>query len=248
MINKENLKLWDEITFKTISYTKNFDFLLSNEQFITEYDGEISKIRFDEKKPPLLIGEFGISVWNFDLSNLLAIDLKPLLKEYSLDIDSYNEIHDLLINKKLSLESIDKLVIIQHFLIKTEYRKRGISEEFAEFIYRNFYTTKNVMILMLVKPIQNDPMNYDYYFNLRSIKERLMVGDENQYKIIPASKYFNLEEFLEKEDNELNNYKLFSLANKCDFKRISNSHIFEFKPNKIINRIQKKHSKIKELL
>lgn len=240
-MNEEEFKLWDDITFKTTSYTKNFDFILPNEQFITEYDGEISKLRIDENKPPELIGEFGISTWNIGLANSLDVDLLPLIKTYAVDIDSYKEVHDLITSKQINLNTTNKLVIIQHLIVRDDYRKHKITEEFVEFLYRTYYDPNTTKIVSMVKPIQYDEMNYDFYFNKKSLK------NTKTNKIMKASTYYGLDKFLKKDDRELNEYKLFSMASKCGFSRVGYSYIFEFKPNKIVKRLKEKQTILKEL-
>lgn len=241
-MDRENIELWSDITFKTIGFIKNYDLTAPYEQFVTEIDGEISKIRFKEKKPPVLIGEFGISIWNFDLAEILGINLLELMEEYTYDMDSYSEIYKLIQDNKIKINSINKLVIIHHLVIKKEYRKKQLTEEFSEFICRNYYNSDNNKILALVKPFQYNEIDFDFYFNGRMIKIKNEAGYNTGYEMINANDYFNLNEFLNKEDIEINEYKLFNVANKCDFSRINNSHIFEFKPKKIINRIKQKNN------
>jgi hypothetical protein len=79
MIIKNNFGLWSDLTFKTQGYRKNFDLINDNENIITEYEGIVSKMRIVENKPPLIIGEYSISVCNIELGKLLDVDLEKLM-------------------------------------------------------------------------------------------------------------------------------------------------------------------------
>jgi hypothetical protein len=51
---------------------------------------------------------------------------------------------------------------------------------------------------------------------------------------------------LEKQDTEKNEYKLFSVAAKCGFTRIGESYLFQYSPEKTIERmIEKREYKLK---
>jgi len=83
--------LWNNITFKTQAYRKNFDVINRNENFITEYDGMISEIRVNKRKPPRLVGEYGFSVWNIGLGKRFAVDFNKLIKEHAFE-NTYGEL------------------------------------------------------------------------------------------------------------------------------------------------------------
>jgi hypothetical protein len=57
---------------------------------------------------------------------------------------------------------------------------------------------------------------------------------------VPAMKYYSLDELLKNEDTEINEYKLFAVANRCGFQRINESHLFLFSPEKIDGRMREK--------
>lgn len=238
--------LLNKLTFKTTSYRKNFDLSFKNENFITELEGIINKIKIGEKKLPLLIGEYGISVWNIGLAKSFDIDLIDVLKKHSIE-NSYQELNNLLYNDKISLDNVNKLIIIQNLIIHPEYRKKQISEEFIEFLYRDYYYGDNNKMIWFVKPIQDNTVDWDYYYNKKiiSLKERI---DDVSDKKISAYDYYDLKNIVKKDDTEENEYKLFTVASKCGFKRIGESHVFDFKPNNIINRIELKNKEFKETL
>lgn len=236
---KKNIKLWETLTFKTLSYGKNYNIFEKNDNFIREYSGEITKTSMDGKHPPLIIGEYTFSVWNFGLANKFNEDLIPLMHEFK-DQDTYAEI---IKNIDISnFDSLTHLVIIHSLVIHPKFRKRGLPEEFIEYIYRDFHTPQN-KIMALVKPLQLNLIDFDYYFNQKTIKFREGVNVDSPYRILPASKYFGLEEFLKKEDSEMNDYKLFHVASRCGFKRIANSYLFELYPDTIHKRILEKEKK-----
>lgn len=237
-------KLWDNITFKTHGYRKNFDLVENNESFITEYDGEISEIRIKKRKPPIMIGEYGISVWNIELGNKFGTDFYELLKKYMLE-DTYEELLNLVEKNEFNLNKYKKIVLVHTIILRKEYRKRGITEELTEMLYRDFYSD-DVVVLMLVKPFQDNTIDADYYLNRKEVLVRESIKPSIQTKVSGAE-YYSLGEFIEKDDAEMNEYKLFAVANRCGFQRINESFLFIFTPEKIIKRMlmKQKYSKIK---
>ena len=236
---KYNFNLWENITFKTTSFRKNFDFVVKDEQFVTEFTGDISEIRFKEKKPPFIIGEYAISVWNVKLAKKFGANLIETLKKFKIE-DSYSELNELIDNYEIDLNEINKLIIIHTFILHPKYRKKGITEEFIEFLYRDFYFGENNKMIALVKPVQTNKVDYDFYQNQKIMKINQLLGKDAPFELIPAYKYYDLPSLAKEEDNEINEYKLFSVAVRCGFNRIGESHIFNFKPDKTIKRINEK--------
>lgn len=239
------MNLWENITFKTQCYRKNFDLTNDNENIITECEGKISEIKISEHKPPFIVGEYGFSVWNIKLGKKFGVsmDFNRLIKEYA-DENTYDELLVLIKNKRIDITKFDKLVLVHNLVIHPVYRKHEICEEFVEMLYRDFYDD-NVCILMLVKPFQDNPIDRDFYLNRRfvELKEKLGMGEAP--KLIRASEYYSLNDFLEKKDVEMNEYKLFNVASKCGFIRIDESYLFRFTPDKTINRILERHKKLR---
>jgi hypothetical protein len=235
-MKKENNELWKTLTFRTLSYGKNYDLFIENDNFIREYNGEINKVSISAKHPPLVIGEYTFSVWNFSLAEKFEVDLKPLFNSFE-DQDTYAEIINNL--NILNFDGINHLIVIHSLVVHPKFRKMGITEEFIEYIYRDFHTPQN-KIIALVKPLQLNEIDFDYYFKQKTVKFREGIGVDSPYRILPASKYFGLSEFLKKDDSELNDYKLFAVASKCGFKRIGESYIFKFNPKKTQERMKKK--------
>lgn len=233
--------LWNDITFKTQGYRKNFDLVNANENFITEYDGTISEIRLTKRKPPRPVGEYGFSVWNIGLGKRFAVDFNKLIKEHSFE-NTYAELIRVIKKGEIDIKEYKKIVLVHTFILHKDYRKHGITEEFIEMLYRDFYC-ENVAIIMLVKPFQDNPIDADFYLNRKSvlIRESLDISD---VIAVPATEYYSLNELINKKDKELNEYKLFAVANKCGFRRINESYLFLFSPEKIEERMleKQKHS------
>jgi hypothetical protein len=131
------------------------------------------------------------------------------------------------------------LVLVNSFVLREEYRKKEITEEFIEMIYRDFYND-NTLIVAFVMPFQDYEVNADYYMNQKSVQVREKLRFFNDIKEVRASEYYSLDKFFRKEDKEMNEYKLFSVANKCGFSRIGESHLFKYSSNKTIDRILEK--------
>lgn len=234
-INKKDWEIWDNLTFKTTSYHKNFDFVNNNESIITEYTGTISLIRLVDYKPPLIIGEFDLSIWNIGLGKKLNVNLKKLIKEHKIE-DTYAELIKVIENKNININDYDKLILINNFVICPDYRKHGITEEFVEYLYREFYNENN-LIISLVKPLQDNSIDANIYFKIKTVEFHPSIENYQKIEVIPTVVYYSLDDLLLKEDKELNEYKLFSVASKCGFNRIDDSYLFMFTPDKAFERI-----------
>lgn len=228
--------LWNNITFKTQGFRKNFDIINTNENFITEYDGKISEIRLEKRKPPRPVGEYGFSVWNIGLGRRFAVDFNKLIRDHALE-DTYGELIRVIKKKEIDVHNYKKIVLVHTFVLHKNYRKRGITEEFIEMLYRDFYN-EDVAIIMLVKPFQDNLIDADFYFNRKHVLVRENVNFTGE--AVPATEYYSLNELTKKEDTEINEYKLFAVAHRCGFQRINESYLFLFIPEKTENRMLKK--------
>ena len=233
---KKDWKLWNNITFKTQCYHKNFDVIDTNDKFITEYEGNIGELRLDERKPPRPVGEYGFSVWNIDLGEKFDVNFNKLLQKHAVD-DIHNELIDVIQKGEFNINNYKKILLVHILVLNEDYRKRGVTEEFVEMLYKDFYND-DVAIILLVKPFQNNKMIFEYFHHKQVlVKESLKPSDVIG---VPAIKYYSLEKLLNNEDVELNEYKLFSVANRCGFQRISDSYLFLLSPEKIEKRTMEK--------
>lgn len=232
-----NWNIWELVTFKTNSYYKNFDFLIENENIITEYDGNISLIRIKEKKFPLPIGEYSFSIWNLELGKKIKANINKLIKTYGKD-NVYVEIVDMIKKKTLKTKNYSKVIFIHSLILHPDYRKKEITEEFIEFLYRNYYDD-DIGIIAFVLPVQNNMIDSEFYRDDKKIKLRENIQSDN-HKIVTAYDYYQINKFLKKTDAEKNEYKLFSIASRCGFSRINESHLFLYSPEKTMERINEK--------
>jgi hypothetical protein len=237
-MESKDWNLWNNITFKTVNYYKNYDIAVINDNIITEHSGEISEIRIHEDKPPVIIGQFGISVWDIPLANKLNIDVYQLLRGHKTE-NIYDELMEIITKKQFDVFKYDKLVLISGIVLRPDYRKRGMMEEFIEFIYRGFYSERNA-IIALVKPLQENPIDIDFFLNHSYVEVRKVMKDYHNVEMIPARTYYSIDELYKNTDKEMNEYKLFAIASKCGFNRLGNSHLFQLLPDKIFQRILEK--------
>jgi hypothetical protein len=231
---KDKNTVWKNVSFQTKSYRKNFDLIINGDNIITEYAGIISLLRLDEMKPPIFIGEYNFSTWNISVAKLLNININDLISSHKQE-DTYVEYLNL--NDKM-FEKYNKIVFIHNLIIHPEYRKIGISEEFVEYLFRDFHSDDTI-ILALVKPIQDNTINFDSYFT-KKFNTETVNDDDSGYNTVAAVDYYSLDKLTDK-DNESSKYRLFSVAVKCGFQRIKESNLFKFNPEIMIERMKKKY-------
>jgi hypothetical protein len=236
-MNDKDWKLWSNITFKTQSYRKNFDFIYENENIITEYEGSTYNIKIDEFRPPMIIGEYGFSVWNIELGSMIGVDFNKLINEHKIE-NTYAELLDMIKKNEIDVSNYKKIVFLHTFILRKEYRKCGITDELIEMFYRDFYN-KNTAIFALIKPFQYNPIDADFFYKRKTVQIKENVRSSETFDV-PAYEYYSLNELKEKTDRELNEYKLFAIANRCGFSRIDNSYLFKYSPKKTIARIMEK--------
>lgn len=243
IMNNINMELWNNLSFKTLSYRKNYDLNISNENIITECEGIISKITSDPQTLPLIIGEYQLSIWDIRICELLNIDAIELIKKYSIE-ETYKQFLNIINNKDIDIYRYDKILLIQTLILHPNYRKKGVVDEFIEMIYREYYN-KRCAIIALVMPFQENVIDFDFYYNKRNVQIKEYVGKIIDTKLISSKEYYNLDELLEKKDNQSNQYRLYAIANRCGFYRLNDSDIFIFSPEKIVNRLlEKQNTKI----
>lgn len=240
-----NYKTWSRLTFKTTSFRKNFDLCIPNENFITENEGHVSILRFVENKLPMIIGEYSFSVWNIGLTRDLNIDLIELINMEEFNDDIYKELRHLIRKNKFNLDETSRLILIHTLILHPQYRKLNISEEFIEFLYRDFYHGNNSKMIALIKPIQDNLIDREYFYNHKLINVKNYHNEIDN--LIPATTYYNLNKF-KNSDEEMIKYKLFSVASRCGFNRLHDTNLFEFEPTKIHERLRIKNLEYKKTL
>jgi hypothetical protein len=241
-MNISDWNIWINLAFDTRTLHKNFDLICEHENFITECEGNISQIRINEHKLPRIIGEYRFSIWNIGLGISFGADFCKLFNYYCLD-DAYSELLKLINHNEFHINYYKKIIFIHSYIILEEFRKKGVTEEFVEMIYKEYHND-HTAIIMLVKPLQNNNNDYDTYLKYKTVKYKEYYNSTETH-IIPAVKYFELNQLTKKNDEELNEYKLFSKANNCGFKRIGESHLFILSPEKTINRMKFKQDNLK---
>ena len=233
-MNKEQYITIRDLSFKTIGYHKNFDLMITGESIINEYEGKISKLQILQKKLPLQVGEYSISTWDLDLGRKLKVNIFELFQIHA-DEPTYDEFNKLIKDNQSYVNDYNKIVFIHSLILTEDYRKKQIVEEFTEFIYREYHNEK-ILIVALVLPVQYNSESLNFYTNINWIINQ----DDNSLKL-PASKYYGLDKIIsDNPDQELNEIKLFSVAQKCGFERIDESYLFKLNPTKIIERLEVK--------
>jgi hypothetical protein len=181
-------------------------------------------------------------VWNIELGIKFDVNLNKLITERIVE-NTFSELINVIQDKEIEIKDFKKIVFIYSFILRKDYRKRGITEEFIEMIYRDFYD-KNTAIIALIKPFQDNSIDADYYYNRKSVQVRENLKLFEIIKV-PAHEYYLLDELVKKKDTEINEYKLFAIANKCGFNRINNSYLFLYSPEKTIERMLEKRQYVK---
>jgi hypothetical protein len=236
-MDKNDVSFWSNLTFTTECRRKILDFGIDDENIITPFEGNISILRLSESKPPYIIGDYAFEVWNIETAKLLNIDILKLANDMSC-IGTYKEFINLIENKLINVFNYKRIIFIHSLIIHENYRKQGITEEFIEYIYRD-YDSKENLILAFVKPIQANSF-YNELCDEKTVQVIDRTDDKYVYDNVVASDYYSLNNVQKKEDNEINEYKLFALVQRCDFERIGESYLFKFTPNKTIKRLKEK--------
>jgi GNAT superfamily N-acetyltransferase len=132
-----------------------------------------------------------------------------------------------------------KVVLIHGLVVHPDYRKLGVTEEFVEMIYRDFHA-ENVAIIALVKPFQDNINDTEYYYKIRNVRVYHQFMQINEIESVPAVEYYGLDKLIKNKDTEINEYKLFAVAQRCGFTRIAENHLFLLNPLTVVNRIKEK--------
>jgi hypothetical protein len=191
------------------------------------------------------MGEFELSEWNVGLGIKFETDLIKLVKKHKLEV-LYTELLNMIKTKKIDITKYKKIVFLANLIIRPDFRKFGLTEEFIELLYRKHYNEGDA-IIALVKPLQDNPIDKDYYYNQKIVEIHLSLQNNNEIEFIPAVDYYKLNDLLEKKDTETNEYKLFSVAARCGFNRIGESYLFNFSPERTMQRMIEKREYVKKV-
>lgn len=232
-LKQDNMKMKkntiNNLSFTNKLYKTNFDLINKYDNIITECDGTISKLRIKEKLPPLLVGEYNLSIWNLKLGFLLNANIPSLVHKFRLQ-DSYLELHDIIQDNKLNINGYNKLIIIHSVIIKKEYRKHDVLNELIESIYRD-YNDEKIAIIIYVKPIQFNIHDFELFSQIKNF-----TTDENHLEI-SGKEFYSLDELEKITDVENSELKLFQRAHDCGFDRIEDSNLFILSEDFTLNRI-----------
>ena len=228
------------MSFKTTSYKKNFDLVIKNDCFISEHVGIISEIRIDKNEMPIIAGEFSYSVIDIDLANRHGVNILNLVESHNQQ-HSFSQLEDVIKNGTFIHNDSKKIILLHTVVINQDYRGLGIMLELMETIYRDYSDAKHT-IIALVKPIQDNHMDFQYHRYHNIIKIRTDISDFDSVITMSGYDYYGLNKFEndDETDTELNEYKLFAVAAKCGFERIDDSYLFILDTNIINNIITKK--------
>lgn len=236
-MNLTSDNLLKNITFKSTSFCRNYDFFDDADNTIIEIDGLINRVNIETKSKPTLIGEYSLSMWNLTLMRLFNHDIVNLLNHYD-GYSTYEQFKGTNLIKESELNKFNKIIFIHTIVIHPKFRKMGVFSEFIESIYRTYYS-EDTLIITLAKPFQNNEIDEDYY----RLRRNVIIDDTT----VSAFNYYSLKEYYNKTDTELNEYKLFNIVGKCGFDRISNTNLFVFNIDKFLNKLKNKY-KIKTII
>ena len=235
----------NNISFEIFGFRKNAPLIIDNDEIISEYNGNILKLRIEERKPPIIIGEFNYSIWNIHMGRMINADIMKIFNSFKTE-KTYSEFIKLIENNHFNLKNYNRLLFMHNVIVHPDYRKSNITEELIENVFREFYDKKTAIMGLFV-PIQYDNVNYDFYIGNKKVKQKNGLGI-NDFKYVSAGKYYELENIKnEKKDIEFDSYKLYSLAIKLNFERIENTSLFLLNNEKMVNKVFDKHKTINEI-
>jgi hypothetical protein len=233
----ENINIHRLLSFKFTQYHRNFDFFDIGDSYVNYIDGSISFVSTDGKSYPKQIGEYNIIKFSLNVAREVNVNIKNIIQNN--DDEIYDDLKKIIKTKNhINLENYDNLYFINNFILAENYRKKDISFEFFEKIYRMFYNERT-LILMLVKPFQYIEDDYEYFLNEKTITIKPDGKNTKNIKI-PAGEYYSLKN-LPFDDVEYSTFKLYAQAKNIGLNRIGNTGIFKFQPDVIKNRMKYKY-------
>ena len=233
----EEIEFWGNLSFKTTLYRKNVDFIYCDENIITPIDGVVNSLRIPERKRPILVGEYNLTIWNLKTGRENNVDFDKLLNTYNVE-NPYRDMLTAYYSHSIDFIDYDKLIIVEFFIVKPDYRKQGVTEEFFEMLYNDFYINERTAIIGIFTPLQEEHPYFDYvcYGDSINVKENTKDADV----FLGGNEYYNIKKYLRDDDYERRKYKLYSVASRCGLNRIGETDLFLFDPNIITSRYKTK--------
>lgn len=231
-----NKELKNNLVFINKETIRNVDIISNNDRFISYGEGEIKKIRMDEKiiKSPLFIGEYFYYKISIEDIKKEEIELHEALSFLDNDDSIYDFLSLIYENNDFyyDLLKYNKLIIISYIITSEETRKNDvILSEFIKSFHKMHYSD-DVVLFGYFKPIQ-----YNNYFNefvLKGKKIEIKEKTKSLPKLIPAKTYYNLSSLSKSNDYEYDSLKIYSLAIKHGFKEINkDKNLFQYLPKNI---------------
>lgn len=211
------------------------------ESFGDYYDGFIYDEN-DESKPRNPIGQFAILEYNNILASYFDVKIPDIIDG---NIDILKEFHEYYTSNYDKIkEKYERVYLVYPLILKEEYKKHNITQEFVNYIFKSHYSINN-LILFLVSPIQSNKENYNIIKDYGEV-EIIENLDSEKTKWVKTVDYYEMEKLKNKyDDMEYSTYKLYSLANKCGLKRIDNTNLFFLSEKSIIEKISENLQKNK---
>jgi len=213
---------FERMSFEMKSHCSNVDVISENDSMRTIYDGTIRDTRMNGT---INIGEFSISVIHTEMANLLNIETIDTFNIFSSN-EFYDDLNMIVKKKLVDFNSCEKLIIVSDMVVIKEYRKKDVLMEFMKFLYKNFHSAVNVIILHAL-PFQYNDLTYELYYNFSVLDLKDTDPTSTIYD------YFGLDEFEKEDDYELNTYKLYGHMVKHGCEKIGSTNFFKFNPEHI---------------
>lgn len=235
----EKILISKDIVFKPLAFCRNFDMFTIDDSFVQNISGEINETNIAERALPTLIGEFTINIYNVSLANYFGANI---IDEFELNAETSiinNEIFKVVKNG-LDINKYNKIIYINNLIFVPNRRGYNIVDEFIEFVFRTYYTM-DTLILFYVKPFQYIHDDFNYFSTIKTVDIRNNIKTKS-YKKISANLFYGLDGLKNNEsDEEIETYKIYSIASRNGLHRIDNSDIFEMRNiEKILKRIKQK--------
>ena len=217
----------NNLVFITKSTIRNENLLSPSDRFVSYNEGIINKLRiFDERKPPLLVGEYFYYLFNLKEAKeegLSVVDVLKYLSHPDFGDDGIVSLMEAIKNNEPlynKIKSYNKIIFISYIITSPKIRGNGyILKEFIKTLNKN-HLSDDVLVLAYLIPIQ-----YNNFYNNFVLNGQTVEVWENIKKPpikVDAKKYYSPETLSKTQDYELDLLKLYSLGKKCGFKNFDN--------------------------